>query len=110
MKLFIGVFFLFIFNFGQSQIVLDTAELDFGKIVIYSDQSWQLIEDKDFDGILNPRIHSIMNSEEMGTHLLTWNTHDCYTRNNDLTKLKDTVWLCAESMNLVDLPCLMMVL
>lgn len=97
MKLFIGVFFLFIFNFGQSQIVLDTAELDFGKIVIYSDQSWQLIEDKDFDGILNPRIHSIMNSEEMGTHLLTWNRHDCYTRNNDLTKLKDTVWLCAES-------------
>ena len=97
MKFFAGVIFLLISLYGQSQIVIDTVDLEIGKVVFYSDQSWQLVEDKNFDGVLNPRIHSIMNSEEMGSNTLTWNTHDCYSRNNDLTKLKDTVWLCVES-------------
>ena len=91
-------FFIFFVSFlSSAQIVIDTAELDFGKVLLYSDQSWELLEDTEFDGVLNPRIHEIMNSEEMGSHALTWNTKDCYTRQNDLTKLKDTVWLCVES-------------
>ena len=97
MKLFTCIFFLFVASHCKSQIIVDTAILDIGKVVIYSDRSWELIEEKGFDGILNPRIHSIMNSEEMGPHLLTWNTNNCFTRHNDLTKLKDTVWLCLES-------------
>jgi len=83
--------------FCSSQIVIDTANLEIGKIVIYSDRSWELLEDEDFDGVLNPRIHDIMNSPEYGNYSLTWNTNDCYSRQNDLTKLKDTVWLCVES-------------
>lgn len=97
MKLFTGIAFLLLSFFGQGQIAIDTAELKIGKVVLYSDQTWQIVEDKDFDGILNSRIHNIMNSEEMGSHTLTWNTHDCYSRNNDLTKLRDTVWLCVKS-------------
>ncbi len=97
MKLFTGIAFLLLSFFGQGQIAIDTAELEIGKVVLYSDQTWQIVEDKDFDGILNSRIHNIMNSEEMGSHTLTWNTHDCYSRNNDLTKLRDTVWLCVKS-------------
>lgn len=97
MKLFTGIAFLLLSFFGQGQIAIDTAELEIGKVVLYSDQTWQIVEDKDFDGILNSRIHNIMNSEEMGSHTLTWNTHDCYSRNNDLTKLRDTVWLCVQS-------------
>lgn len=100
MKLITGIFIFFTTFYGSAQIVVDTAVLDIGKIVIYSDQSWELIEDSEFDGILNPRIHSIMNSEDFGTYPLTWNTNDCYSRNNDLTKLKDTVWLCVESEEL----------
>ena len=80
--------------FCSSQIVIDTANLEIGKIVIYSDRSWELLEDEGFDGVLNPRIHDIMNSPEYGNYSLTWNTNDCYSRQNDLTKLKDTVWLC----------------
>ena len=97
MKLFTGIAFLLLSFFGQGQIAIDTVELKIGKVVLYSDQTWQIVEDKDFDGILNSRIHNIMNSEEMGSHTLTWNTHDCYSRNNDLTKLRDTVWLCVKS-------------
>jgi hypothetical protein len=100
MKLFTGIAFLLLSFFGQGQIAIDTAELEIGKVVLYSDQTWQIVEDKDFDGVLNPRIHDIMNSEEMGVHTLTWNTHDCYSRNNDLTKLRDTVWLCVQSEEL----------
>ena len=100
MKFHTCLFVLLITFFGHSQRVLDTTEMEFGKVVLYSDQSWKLVTDPDFDGILNPRIHEIMNSEEIGSHSLTWNTTDCYSTRNDLTKLKDTVWLCVESEEL----------
>ena len=100
MKFYHTLFILLISFYGSSQIAIDTAVLDLGKIVIYSDQSWELIEDEDFDGVLNPRIHDIMNSPDQGNYSLTWNTNDCYSRKNDLTKLKDTVWLCVESEDL----------
>jgi len=100
MKFHTCLFVLLITFFGHSQRALDTTEMEFGKVVLYSDQSWKLVTDPDFDGILNPRIHEIMNSEEIGSHPLTWNTTDCYSTVNDLTKLKDTVWLCVESEEL----------
>jgi len=100
LKFHTSLFILLISFFGQSQTVLDTAVMEFGKVELYSDQSWKLITEPDFDGILNPRIHDVMNSEEMGSHPLTWNTTDCYSTRNDLTKLKDTIWLCLESEEL----------
>ena len=100
MKFYHTLFILLTSFYSSSQIAIDTAVLDLGKIVIYSDQSWELLEEKDFDGVLNPRIHEIMNSPEYGNYSLTWNTNDCYSTKNDLTKLKDTVWLCVESDDL----------
>lgn len=100
MNIFLTLFFALMSFWGSSQIIIDTANLEIGNILIYSDQSWELIEDEGFDGVLNPRIHDIMNSPEFGSYSLTWNTNDCYSRKNDLTKLKDTVWLCVESDDL----------
>jgi hypothetical protein len=64
---------------------------------MYSDQSWTLIQDTSFDGVLNKDLHRIMSSSEIGgPFVMKWDDNDCYTRANNLTKLKDTVWLCLE--------------
>ena len=66
-------------------------------MVMYSDQSWTLIQDTSFDGVLNKDLHRIMSSSEIGgPFVMKWDDNDCYTRANNLTKLKDTVWLCLE--------------
>ena len=102
MRLFIFIFpFILLHSFSLSaQIPIDTTESEYGKIVLFSDQSWELVKDPDFNGVLNERVHELMNSEELGKHELTWKTDDCYSRSNDLTKLKDTVWICVESEEL----------
>lgn len=79
------------------QIPIDTVESRLGKMVMYSDQSWTLIQDTSFDGVLNKDLHRIMSSSEIGgPFVMKWDDNDCYTRANNLTKLKDTVWLCLE--------------
>ena len=80
-----------------AQMPLDTLDSKLGKLVLYSDQSWELLPDNTFDGILNRNLHEIMSSPENGgPFVMKWDDNDCYSRVNDLTKLKDTVWLCLE--------------
>lgn len=80
-----------------AQMALDTVDSKLGKMVLYSDQSWELLPDNTFDGILNRNLHEIMSSPENGgPFVMKWDDNDCYSRVNDLTKLKDTVWLCLE--------------
>ena len=89
------VIFLALQCFGQ--MPLDTVESKLGKMVMYSDQSWELIKDTTFDGILNKDLHRIMSSAEVGgPFVMKWDDNDCYTRANNLTKLKDTIWLCLD--------------
>ena len=80
-----------------AQMPLDTVDSKLGKMVMYSDQSWELLPDNTFDGILNRDLHEIMSSHDIGgPFVIKWDDNDCYSRVNDLTKLKDTVWLCLE--------------
>lgn len=80
-----------------AQIPLDTVDSKLGKMVMYSDQSWELLPDSTFDGILNRDLHSIMSRADIGgPFVMKWDDNDCYTRANNLTKLKDTVWLCLD--------------
>ena len=80
-----------------AQMPLDTVDSKLGKMVVYSDQSWELLPDTTFDGILNRSLHEIMSSPETGgPFVMKWDDDDCYSRVNDLTKLKDTIWLCLE--------------
>jgi hypothetical protein len=52
------------------------------------------LNESSFKGILNERIHSIV-SKNIPVISQAWNNEVCYTgKNNDLSKLKDTIWLC----------------
>ena len=97
------LFFLLISLLGDlmAQRAIDTVDTKQGRMVIYSNQSWELIQDSTFDGILNPAIHEIMSSKEIGgPYTMKWDDNDCYSRANDLTKMKDTVWLCLDGDSL----------
>jgi len=88
------LFFAGIFS-AFSQTVIDTVYTEQGAMLIYSNRTWEYIEDKGFDGILNPRLHSLM-TESSYKFVQNWDNQVCYTsdRKNDLSSLKDTLWLC----------------
>jgi hypothetical protein len=77
-----------------TQRALDTVDTEVGKVIIYSNKTWALYNPFKFDGIMNPRIHKIMTTEQETPYSLTWNNDVCFGTKNDLSKLKDTVWLC----------------
>lgn len=79
-------------TFGQKPI--DTVETVNGKMIIYSNRTWQMLADAQFDGILNKEVHELVSSEL--NLVQSWDNNVCFTsdRKNDLSKLKDTLWLC----------------
>jgi murein DD-endopeptidase MepM/ murein hydrolase activator NlpD len=46
-----------------------------------------------FDGIMNPRIHQEMLAQDPNFKH-PWSNDVCFTSRNDMSKLKDTLWLC----------------
>lgn len=80
--------------FGQHPI--DTVETASGKMIIYSNRTWQMLADAQFDGILNEDVHTFINDQAGLNFIQTWDNDVCFTsdRKNDLSRLKDTLWLC----------------
>lgn len=87
--LFLGIFFI-----SPAQKALDTVDTQFGQMIIYSNKTWAFYNKNVFDGILNRRIHKIMTEEQDQPFVQKWNNEVCFTSRNDLSRLKDTVWLC----------------
>ena len=75
---------------------MDTVETVYGKMIVYSNKTWTFLNKPVFDGVMNPRINRIMTLEqETPFSKQSWNNDVCFTtKNNDLSLLKDTVWLC----------------
>ena len=80
--------------FSHAQKALDTVDTQLGQMIIYSNKTWALYNKNVFDGILNRRIHKIMSEEQNQPFFQKWNNEVCFTSRNDLSRLKDTVWLC----------------
>jgi LysM repeat protein len=80
--------------FSHAQKALDTVDTQIGQMIIYSNKTWAFYNKNVFDGILNRRIHKIMSEEQNQPFVQKWNNEVCFTSRNDLSRLKDTVWLC----------------
>ena len=97
MKLNIVFFLLFILSFAfisNAQRVIDTVDTPYGKMLIYSNKTWAFFNKPVFDGVMNSRIHKIMTENQDIPFMQSWKNDVCFTsKNNNLTKLKDTVWL-----------------
>ena len=93
-------------SYGQQ--VVDTVETPSGKMLIFADKSWEMLnetnldeatlDDSHFDGILNEEIHNYITKESGLNFVLPWDNDICFTSNraNDLSKLQDTLWLCVD--------------
>jgi len=92
--IFLSLFLNSVFLHVLGQPGLDTVDTQSGKLILHSDQTWSIVNDANFDGVLNPRIHKIVNSYSPAFKQ-SWNNNVCFTsKGNDLTHLKDTIWLC----------------
>lgn len=91
---FIVVLFWTFSSFGQE--IIDTLYTPEGMMLIYSNRTWEYIEDRDFDGVLNAFLHNYFERDSTYGFTLSWDEDMCYTsnRSNDLSKLKDTLWIC----------------
>ena len=91
------IFFLFIIQSNSlvlAQKTIDTVDTPLGRLLIFENRTWSLMNEPSFNGVLNERIHSFV-SKNKPTFIQTWNNEVCYTgKNNDLSKLNDTIWLC----------------
>jgi murein DD-endopeptidase MepM/ murein hydrolase activator NlpD len=90
----IGVSLLSSLSFSQE--IIDTLETENGTMLVYANRTWEYLEDKEFDGLLNPELHQFIMRDSSLNYVFPWDTDLCYSSNktNDLTKLKDTLWLC----------------
>ncbi len=92
----ITLLFIFCLFFGFSataQRALDTIETELGKVVLYSNKTWSFLQISTFDGIMNPRINALMQAQDPSFRH-PWSNDICFTSRNDMSKLKDTLWLC----------------
>ena len=91
------IFFLFILQSNSlvlAQKAIDTVDTPLGRLLIFDNRTWSLMNESSFNGVLNERIHSFV-SNNKPAFIQTWNNEVCYTgKNNDLSKLNDTIWLC----------------
>lgn len=95
--------FLFVFcclyistGFTFSQIVKDTIDSPNGKILMYTNQTWEYLHDQNFDGVLNEAVEEYFSKDTLSNFTWPWNSNICYSsnRSNDMTMMKDTLWLC----------------
>ena len=90
------VLFSLLFRTGYTQVGIDTVQNEYGTIVLLSDNTWELIEPIKFDGILNKRIHDLMNDGE-NKYSYKWNNTSCFPNGgNNLSLMQDTIWLCVD--------------
>ncbi len=84
---------------GVSQFIKDTVMMGEDSVVIFSDKSWEYIDMLDFDGIVNPTLHEIIQGDSNYLWKENWDTQVPYTYDNDLSKIPDTLWLCNVDSN-----------
>ena len=92
--------FIIVFTgiYSNAQKIIDTLDSPNGPMVIYADRSWQYLEDLNFDGVMNERLHEELVLDTTIGFIQSWNHDMCYTSDlqNDPVKLKDTIWVCVE--------------
>lgn len=97
-KLLILTCLLYFSNTLVAQIVftpLDTIETENGTVLLYPDRSWEYLEDRDFDGVLNPDLHWTITNDSNYLYKSYWKNDVTITCNtNEVKGMKDTLWMC----------------
>lgn len=74
---------------------IDTVDTDGGKVLIYADRTWSYLDEENFEGIMNQRIHEMVCTDEIYQYKSYWKNDAVITcTTNDPSALKDTLWMC----------------
>ncbi|MBG16209.1 MAG: peptidase M23 [Crocinitomicaceae bacterium] len=79
---------------SQTKQIIDTLLIEKDSIVVYNNKSWEYLFMLNFDGILNPELDSFINQEFNNKITQPWDNYEPYVINNDLSVIKDSIWLC----------------
>ena len=98
MRIYIFLLVILSSNICSSQKIVDTLKTEEGTMLIYANRTWEYLEDHNFDGVMNERLHLEVTSNTNLNYIQNWDHDMCYTSNlaNDVNKLKDTIWLCLQ--------------
>lgn len=84
---------------GSSQIIIDTIVINNDSVVLYSNKQWEYLDRINFDGVTNKWLHDIIINDSNYNWVENWNTNEAYSSENDLSTMKDTLWLCTVDSN-----------
>jgi len=96
----IAIIFICLFSlntsFSQHTFTpIDTIETKEGTVLLYPNRSWEYLEDRDFDGIMNPDLHCVISTDSNYLYKTFWKNDVTITYNkNEVKSMKDTLWMC----------------
>jgi hypothetical protein len=74
---------------------IDTVETPSGTMLIYGDRTWSYLDEENFEGIMNARIHEMVCDDKTQSFKSKWSNEDVITcTTNDVSLMKDTLWMC----------------
>lgn len=83
-------------SFSQSAFTpIDTIDTENGLVLLYPDRSWEYLEDRHFDGVMNEELHYIIETDSNYLYKSYWKNDVTITCNsNEVKSMKDTLWMC----------------
>ena len=74
---------------------IDTVETPSGTMLIYGDRTWAYLDEENFEGIMNARIHEMVCEDTAHSFKSKWSNEDVITcTTNDVSLMTDTLWMC----------------
>lgn len=74
---------------------IDTVETANGTMLIYADRTWCYLEEEDFEGVMNEYVHEMVCNDTTYGYKSFWSNDEVITcTTNDVSQLKDTLWMC----------------
>lgn len=79
----------------EGKEIVDTLNLNNSTIILFADKTWMYVPHDGFDGVTNPYLHQLIESDTSLNFKTTWFTDMPFTYDNDISRLKDTLWICS---------------
>lgn len=81
---------------ASAPFVIDTVQQKDKEVVLYSNNTWQYLEDLSFDGILNPNLKFIIETDTSLKLKTYWDNNMCFSNQNNefLKSMQDSIWIC----------------
>lgn len=78
----------------EGKEIIDTMRLNNSTIILFADKTWMYVADPNFNGVLNDYLNNLVVNDTSLKFKNNWYTDIPFTYDNDISRLKDTLWIC----------------